>query len=71
MQASTIDSVITQAETLNNEDQLIFLDLFQKRLNDRRRDEIANNGKITLEAIKQKKAKIGSVEDFLKDLGKD
>lgn len=71
MQASTINSVINQAESLNLEDQLLFMDLFQKRLNVRRRNEIANNGKNTIHAIKQKKAKIGSVDDFLKDVGTD
>jgi len=71
MATLTIDSVITQAELLNIEDQFIFLDLFQKRLNERRRNEIAKNGKATLNAIKHNKAKIGSVSDFLKDLGND
>lgn len=71
MQPSTINSVINQAETLKLEDQLIFIDLFQKRLNERRRNEISNNGKITIQAIKRNKAKIGSVNDFLKDLGND
>ena len=71
MQVSTIDSAINQAESLNLEDQLLFIDLFQKRLNERRRNEISHNGKITIQAIKSKKAKIGSVTDFLKDLGND
>ena len=71
MDTVTIDSVINQAESLNSEDQWLFFDLFQKRLNERRRNEIAKNGKITLQAIKSKKAKIGSVDDFLNDLGND
>ena len=69
MHLSTINSVIHQAEKLNLEDQVLFIDLFQKRLNERRRNEIYNNGKTTLQAIKSKKAKIGTVTDFLNDLG--
>jgi len=65
METATINSVINQAEALNLEDQLLFIDLFQRRLSERRRNEIANNGKHTLQAIKNQKAKIGSVTDFL------
>jgi hypothetical protein len=40
-------------------------------MNERRRNEIANNGKITINAIKENKAKIGSVKDFIKDMESD
>ncbi|MEI6089089.1 MAG: hypothetical protein WCR42_01415 [bacterium] len=69
MQLTTIDSLMDEAETLDLEDQILFVDLFQKRINERKRNEIAKNGKATLHAIESKKAKIGSVNDFLKELG--
>lgn len=69
MQLTTIDSLIDEAETLDLEDQILFIDLFQKRINERKRNEIVRNGKATLQAIKNKKAKIGSLNDFLEELG--
>ena len=63
-----INSIIEEAESLKFEDQVIFIDLFQKRFNERLRDEIAKNAELTLRAVKNKKAKIGSVQDFLNDV---
>jgi hypothetical protein len=68
MITTTIQGAIEKAESLGIQDQKIFIKLFQKRFSERRRNEIAINGKITLNAIKQKKAKIGSVNDFLNDI---
>jgi len=68
MQTATINSVLNLAEQMSVDEQTIFLDLFKKRFNERRRNEIAINGKITLDAIKSNTAKIGSVEDFLNDI---
>ncbi|NLO19804.1 MAG: hypothetical protein GX121_08025 [Ignavibacteria bacterium] len=68
MQAATIDTVLNLAEKMSEDEQIIFLDLFKKRISERRRNEIAVNGKITLDAIKSKIAKFGTVVDFLNDI---
>ena len=64
----TIDKVIEEAESLQPDEQAIFIDVFQKRFSERRRDEIAKNGENTLNAIQEKKAKIGSVNNFINDV---
>ena len=68
MQAATIDTVLNLAEKMSKDEQIIFIDLFKKRISERRRNEIAVNGKITLDAIKSKIAKFGTVVDFLNDI---
>lgn len=68
MQAATIDTVLNLAEKMSEDEQIIFIDLFKKRISERRRNEIAVNGKITLDAIKSKIAKFGTVVDFLNDI---
>jgi hypothetical protein len=60
--------VLNLAEKMSEDEQIIFLDLFKKRISERRRNEIAVNGKITLDAIKSKIAKFGTVVDFLNDI---
>lgn len=43
MQLSTFDSILDEIEALSPDDQITLLDIMQRRLNDRRRDEIAAN----------------------------
>ncbi|MCL5990570.1 MAG: hypothetical protein M1419_00510 [Bacteroidetes bacterium] len=68
MATTSIQGIIEEAELLSFEDQRIFIDLFQKRFIESRRNEIDNNGKRTIKAIKEKKAKIGSLDDFINDV---
>ncbi|MBM2817096.1 MAG: hypothetical protein HW421_3858 [Ignavibacteria bacterium] len=68
MQTTNIQNAIDTVEMLQLEEQEIFLELFNKRLQERRRDEIARNAKETLEAIKNGKAKIGSFSDLMQNI---
>jgi hypothetical protein len=43
MKISTFDNILDEIETLSPDDQLILLHIMQRRLNERRRIEIANN----------------------------
>ncbi len=71
MQTITIDKVMNIAEKMSLDDQQIFIDIFQKRFSERRREEIALNRKITINAINNNEAKIGSIQDFLIDVESD
>jgi len=43
MKLATFDSILDEIETLSQDDQIILLDIMQRRLSDRRRVEIATN----------------------------
>lgn len=43
MKISTFDNILDEIESLSPDDQLILLHIMQRRLNERRRIEIANN----------------------------
>ncbi|MBW4693910.1 MAG: hypothetical protein KME27_19370 [Lyngbya sp. HA4199-MV5] len=43
MPLSTFDSILDEIEALSLDDQIALLDIMQRRLSDRRRDEIAAN----------------------------
>ena len=55
-------------EALPQEDQHSVLDLIHRRLVEARRLEIAENARITLQAINERGAKYGSLEDLKRDL---
>ena len=68
LKKSQFQEVLTTVEKLQFEEQETLLEIIKKRLAERRRNEIYQNAQDTLKAVRDKKAKYGSVEDFKKDL---
>ncbi len=60
----TLENVLEYLETLSEEEQQEVFDLVKKRRIERRRSEIAENGRKTFEAMEKGTAKRGSVEEI-------
>ncbi len=68
MSTITLDKTLDMIEKLPYEQQETLVEVVRKRLIERRRAEIAKNGRRTLKAFKEGKAKVGSVADLRKDM---
>ena len=68
MISSAFQRAIDVVEALPLEDQETVIELLQRRLIERRRAEIARNATATLEAVREGRARYGSVEDLKRDL---
>jgi hypothetical protein len=55
-------------EALSKEDQEALVDLIRRRLIERRREEMARHAAETFQAVRDRRAKYGSVEDLKRDL---
>ncbi|WP_028324911.1 hypothetical protein [Desulfatirhabdium butyrativorans] len=66
--SSTIQTAIDVVEALPLEDQQTVIELLQRRMVERRRAEIARNATATLQAVREGRARYGSVEDLKRDL---
>jgi vacuolar-type H+-ATPase subunit H len=64
MSFMTLENVLEYLETLSEEEQQEVFDLVKKRRIERRRSEIAENGRKTFEAMEKGTAKRGSVEEI-------
>lgn len=64
MSAISFQEIIDSIESLSIEDQDYLFDLIQKRRMDKRREEIAKNGKKTLKALSLGKGKKGRSEEI-------
>lgn len=60
--------VLDAVETLAPEDQEALVELMRRRLADRRQTEIARTAAATLQAVRERRARYGSVEDLKRDL---
>ncbi|MGH2592728.1 MAG: hypothetical protein ACRDGG_04380 [Anaerolineae bacterium] len=65
---SRLQQALDVVEKLPPEDQETLVELIQRRLVERRRDEIARNAAATLQAVREGRAQYGSVEDLKRDL---
>lgn len=65
---SLFQQALDVVEQLPPEDQETLIDLLQHRLMEWRRAEIARNADATLEAVREGRARYGSVEDLKSDL---
>jgi hypothetical protein len=65
---SPFQRAIDVIETLPPEDQEILIDLIRRRLIERRRAEIARHAAETLQAVREGRAQVGTVEDLRRDL---
>lgn len=65
---SSWQQVLDAMETLPAEDQEAVVEVIRHRLAERRRAEIARNAATTLQAVREGRARYGSVEDLRRDL---
>jgi len=67
-QNTPFQKAIDAVESLPFDDREELLEILRMRIAEHRRDEIAANAKETLQAVREKRAKFGTVEDLKKDL---
>jgi hypothetical protein len=67
-QNTPFQKAIDAVESLPFDDREELLEILRMRIAEQRRDEIAANAKETLQAVREKRAKFGTVEDLKKDL---
>jgi len=68
VKASLLQQALDVVEKLPPEDQETLIELIQRRLVEWRRAEIAHNATVTLQAVREGRARYGSVEDLKQDL---
>ena len=64
----TLQSALDYVEKLPPDEQETLIEILKKRMIERRRDEIARHAKDTLNGVKEKRAKYGTIEDLKRDL---
>ena len=62
---------IDAVESLPFDDREEIIEILKMRIAEHRRDKIAANARETLQAVREKRAKFGTVEDLKKDLLED
>ncbi len=62
------NEILESIEQLTDEEQEMLTDIIRNRLRERRREEIARNAKETYEALKEGRAKTGTIDDLKRDL---
>jgi U3 small nucleolar ribonucleoprotein component len=67
-QDTPFQKAIDAVESLSFDDREELLEIIRMRLAERRRDEIASNAREAVQAVREKRAKFGTVEDLKKDL---
>ena len=67
----TLQNALDYVEELPLDVQETLIEIIKKRMVERRRDQIARNAKDTLNAVKEKRAKYGTLEELKRDLLSD
>ena len=67
-QTSYFQDVIETVEKLPPGNQMLLVEIIRQRLLEQRRAEIAQNAHGTLNAVREKRARFGTVEDLRRDL---
>ncbi len=70
-QDTSFQKAIDAVESLPSEDREELLEILRMRVADQKRDEIAANAIEAMQAVNEKQAKFGTVEDLKKDLLRD
>jgi len=70
-QETSFQKAIEIVESLSFDDREELLEILRMRIAEQRRDEIAVNAREALHAVREKRAKFGTVADLKKDLLKD
>lgn len=68
---SPFQQVLDLVEQMSFEDQATLTDLLYHRLTEYRRTDIARNAALTLQAIQNREAQRGSLEDFKREMLRD
>jgi hypothetical protein len=68
IQGTPFQKAIDAVESLPFDDREELLDIIKMRLAEQRRDEILANAQEAVQAVREKRAKFGTVEDLKKDL---
>jgi len=68
---SPLQHALETVEALPPDDQKLLIDITQLRLTELRRAEIARNAEVTLQAVREKRASFGSIEDLKRDLSSE
>jgi len=63
-----LQEALEVVERLPLEDQVTLIELLERRLAESRRDEIARHAAATLRAVREGRARFGSVDDLKRDL---
>jgi hypothetical protein len=70
-QGTPFQKAIEAVESLPFDDREELLEILRMRIAEQRREEIAANAREVLQAVGEKRAKFGTVEDLKKDLLED
>jgi len=70
-QVSPLQQALDAVGMLPPDDQEMLVDMVRHRLIEWRRAEIAHNATVTLQAVREGRARYGSVEDLKRDLAGD
>jgi len=68
--ATVIDQVLEKIDTMSLEEQELIIEVLRNRYREKRREEILENAKRTLEEHRKGLTSRGSVADLLIDIGK-
>ena len=68
---TSFQKAIDAVESLPFDDREELLEILRMRIAEHRRDEIAANAREALQAVREKRAKFGTVEELKKDLLRD
>jgi hypothetical protein len=67
-ESSHFQQVIETVESLPPDEQLLLIDIIRQRLIEQRRADIANAAESTLKAVREGRARFGTLEDLKRDL---
>ena len=67
-ETSQFQEAIEAVEALPPDDQMLLIDIIQRRLVEKRRSEIAQAGAETLKAVREGRAKFGTLDDLRRDI---
>lgn len=67
-ETSPIQHALDTLETLSPEDQQTVIEVIQRRLAEQRRREIAHHAAVTRQAVREGRARRGSLDDLKSDL---
>jgi hypothetical protein len=69
--ATPIQQALDQIEKLGAEDQQVVVEIVRQRLIERRRQDIAQNARATVQAFREGRARYGTAEDLQRDLANE
>jgi len=67
-ETSHFQQAIETVESLSPDEQMLLIDIIRQRLIEHRRAEIASSAQRTLKAVREGRARFGTLEDLQRDL---